>query len=166
MPHVTTKISPILFFNCDNPVDLLNRWSNDRQALTPVDPTYFSSYLFLTNTLLTYYCNYYTYSVLFTFLFITSILYHTYYSDIFFYVDKLAIMLVILYGGHLLYMKYKYMSFVRIISIFTTFVTVGFIFYYGYFTKQYCYDPVPITGLYYHSILHLVSSIGHHLITI
>ena len=150
----------------DNIHRRFDKWSTDLQSLKPVDPTYYSSYLFLTNAFLTYYCRYTTYCILFTFLFITSIIYRLYYSDISFYIDKLAIILVILYGAYLLFMKYKKMSIIRIICIITTFLSVGFLFYYGYLTKQFCYDPLPITGLYYHSILHAISSIGHHLITV
>lgn len=149
-----------------NILQRFNTWSNDLEALTPVDPTYYSSYLFLTNVFLTYYCNHLIYCLLFTFLFVTSILYHIYYSDIFFYIDKLAITLVISYGAYMLYKKYTQMSILRILCIITTFLSVGFLFYYGYSTNQFCYDPVPSTGLYYHSILHAISSIGHHLITV
>jgi len=150
----------------DQILQRFNTWSNDIEALKPVDPTYYSSYLFLTNAFLTYYYKYFTYCLLFTSLFITSILYRKYYSDISFYIDKLAIILVILYGAHILFIKYKQMSIIRISCIITTFLSVGFLFYYGYLTKQFCYDPLPITGLYYHSILHAISSIGHHLITV
>ena len=141
-------------------------WLHDLSALKPVDPTFYSSHLFLTNAFLNAYMRLTVYSLLFTLLFITSILYRTYYSDIFFYMDKLAIILVISYGSHVLYMKYKHMSIIRISCIITTFLSVGFLFYYGYITKQYCYDPDPINGLYYHSLLHAISSLGHHLITV
>jgi hypothetical protein len=150
----------------DKILQRFDKWSNDIEALTPVDPSYYSSYIFLTNAFLTYYYKKDIYCLLFTFLFITSILYRIYYLDILFYIDNLAIIFIVLYGSHLLYMKYKQMSIIRISCIVITFLSAGFLFYYGYLTKQFCYDPAPITGKYYNSLLHIISSIGHHLITV
>ena len=36
----------------------------------------------------------------------------------------------------------------------------SFLFFYGYCTNQYCYDPQ--YGNHYHCLLHGISSLGHH----
>lgn len=43
-------------------------------------------------------------------------------------------------------------------------VFVFFLYYFGYFINQFCFDTDENVGHMYHSLLHAVSSIGHHMI--
>lgn len=100
--------------------------------------------------------------MLFIFLFITSILYRTYQNDYTNLADKIAIYLVILYGAYMLsYIKAPLYIYVFIIS---TFLLTAFLYHYGYYTRQFCFDADMKASFKYHGILHLASSIGHMLI--
>jgi hypothetical protein len=64
-----------------------------------------SSFIFLTNSIATLYFEYYIYSVLFGSLTITSIIFHyntNIYTNL---MDKIFIIGIVFYGGHLLYKK-------------------------------------------------------------
>lgn len=125
----------------------------------------FSSLIFITNILTTFYHNYYIYSFFFICLTISSILYHydnNIYTSIF---DKLSISAVILYGAYLLYNKFNTVCLVYISIIMLTFVLCIIIFIYGYYVNDYCYHPDKYIGDNYHFLLHCISSLGHHLIT-
>jgi hypothetical protein len=96
----------------------------------------------------------YLYAVLFFILFGTSILVHSYldnwYMNI---IDKLAILLVVLYGGYKMYTKYDSNT----ISLLTLLINICFIAtIYIFLSNQYT--------IKIHIFIHLFSSIGHHLI--
>jgi len=142
----------------------LEQWDLERQTIKGPDITVYSCFLFLTNSILAEYYNYKTYSLLFLFLFITSIIYRVFRSNLTFIFDKCAIFSVIVYGGYVFYLNFTKMSFIRIALILSSFLYTFFLFYYGYYKKEYCYNKDPEIGLMYHSLLHLISSVGHHLI--
>ena len=48
--------------------------------------------------------------------------------------------------------------------IMATFIVVLILYGYGYWTKDLCFHPVD--GDKYHALLHVVSSIGHHLVVL
>jgi hypothetical protein len=50
------------------------------------------------------------------------------------------------------------------ICIYVTFILSIWLYIYGYITKQYCFHPEESIYLFYHGFMHLISSIGHHLI--
>jgi hypothetical protein len=124
----------------------------------------FSSFIFITNIISTIYKKYYFYSFIFFLLTLSSILFHyntNIYTSI---IDKIMILVVILYGGHLLYNKSKKNNSMKVLLIVISFLAVIFLYCYGYFVKDYCFHPDKLISDKYHSILHIVSSLGHQLI--
>ena len=119
-----------------------------------------TSLIFITNSI-TAFCNkYYTYSFLFGNLTITSIIHHknpTIYTNI---IDKCAISFVVFYGAYKVYQKRTLYKKVSIIIL--SYLLVLYLFCYGYFTNKYCFHPEK--GNLYHSLLHVISSLGHHCI--
>lgn len=126
----------------------------------------FSSFIFLTNVLNNYIHNEFEYAFIFFCLFITSIIFHyskTFYSHI---IDKLSIIIVVLYGGYVYYKKITTsteINWARYVPILCFFLTI-YLFLYGYLTDSYCFNNDCETANIYHSLLHVVSSVGHHAI--
>ena len=79
-------------------------------------------------------------------------------------IDKVAVMAIVLYGGYMLYNKIEINKQIQVCIIVSTFVSVIFLYFYGYCTNSYCYYPDKCMGDKYHSLLHIISSIGHHLV--
>ena len=114
--------------------------------------TFYSAFLFLTNVLSCIYFQEYVYALLFFILFGTSILVHGFICNIYTNaLDKLAILMVVLYGGYKMYKKCDPTT----ISLLTLFINICFI------ATIYIYKHYTIN---LHILLHLFSSIGHHLI--
>ena len=145
-------------------LDHLTRWEQSRPE--PLDPTFYSSFVFLTNVIITLSSGYWVYAILFATLFKTSLLFRLYPSTATFLFDKVAVNAVVGYGGYLLYQRLPELNLVWIVTIVSTFVVTVYLFYYGYMTNTYCYDKKKTTQLHYHSLLHLISSFGHHLIVL
>jgi hypothetical protein len=116
----------------------------------------YSSFIFLTNVFLALYYEYYLYAFLFLLLTITSAFHHakeSFYTNI---IDKIIVYCVIFYGGFIFYSKYKedQSQIIKSCLIILTFLSVVFLYVYGYITQK------------YHSLVHLISSISHHIIII
>ena len=131
-----------------------------------------SSFLFLITAVLALYCKYYVYGILLLVLLITSIILHSWTTSYTLLLDKVSIIAVILYGAHLFYTKsiQKTSSNARIIILqflvlLTFFITI-YLYYYGYYTNQYCFDKNTNTSNLYHSLLHFISFYGHNIIII
>jgi len=124
----------------------------------------YSSLLFSTNIATALYKQYYLYALFFLGLTITSVIVHNYKTGLNLLLDKIFILAIVLYGAYLLIQKWrqdptKYTEFAFIVS---TFILTIYLYIFGYFTNTYCYHPDKAIGTAYHSILHLISSIGHH----
>jgi hypothetical protein len=132
----------------------------------PTNPSIliFSSLLFITNTITAIYKNYFIYSYLFLFLTITSLTYHSTYNFYTKCIDQFAVLLIVLYGGFMMYNKKNTDNFFICITILTFFIFCAFLYVYGYFTKKYCFTPDYNVSEKYHFILHMISMIGHHFI--
>lgn len=131
------------------------------------DLTLYSSFLFLINAIVAISYKYTLYSILFFFLFITSILYRALNrNELLFMLDKFAILLVTIYGGYIFYSKFNNVSLYSSSFIISTFLLTVFLFYYGYLTNTFCYDPDPSYSSAYHCLLHLVSCMGHNFIMV
>jgi hypothetical protein len=131
-----------------------------------------SSFLFLVTAVLALYSKYYVYCILLLFLLITSIIVHSWTTSYTLLLDKVSIIAVILYGAYLFYTKsiQKSPSNARIIILqflvlLTFFVTI-YLYYYGYYTNQYCFDKNINSANLYHSLLHFISFYGHNIIII
>jgi len=121
-----------------------------------------SSFIFLTNALVAYLFDYKLYSFLFFMLWITSIIYHTnknIYTNI---LDKIVIFTIFLYGGYLFVTKPQKINYKILIVL--SFLTTILLYYYTSRYKEYKLSLQTQTHL--HSLLHIIASIGHHLIVI
>jgi hypothetical protein len=132
----------------------------------------YSSFIFITNVISTFYKKYYIYCFLFFCLTITSLIFH-YNSNIYTNIlDKIFVFTIVFYGGYMLYNKTTKQqnnkttiyNQIYVLLIVITFVSCIFLFFYGYYVKDYCYHPDKCVGDKYHSILHILTSLGHHLI--
>jgi len=124
----------------------------------------YSSLLFITNVILGYKLKYYIYSLLFLILLFASIMYHSYgniYTEI---LDKLCILLVAIYGLNCYYNKCKLNNdkILYKILVIVSLISIIILYYYGHTCDKYCFDKD--YGYQYHSLLHLISSIGNNLI--
>jgi hypothetical protein len=130
------------------------------------NPLIFSSLFFLTNALVAFLKKYYLYALFFLILTITSLIFHSnnnVYTNL---IDKIAILLVVIYGGYLLFQKMCAKYATTCFLIILTFLLVVYLYIYGYMNKMYCFSEDSSVSNAYHSILHLLSSLGHHLIII
>jgi hypothetical protein len=136
-----------------------------------INSCFYSSFIFLTTSLLAWYCGYVIYSILFLLLTITSVIVHSNYNIYTLIIDKISILLVVLYGGYVFYEKFcyneldtKYCVFSFLILC-TFFITI-YLYVYGYYSNQYCFYENKNIAILYHSLLHIISSFGHNLIVL
>lgn len=125
-----------------------------------------SSLIFTTNVVTAVYKQYYVYASLFAILTITSLIFHSNRTLLTNAADKLLISSVVFYGGNMAYKK-LFMPDFGIgsgIGIVTTFLGCILFFNYGYICNKYCFDPDYEIGNMYHAILHIIASVGHHMI--
>jgi hypothetical protein len=131
----------------------------------------YSSFIFFINAGLAYLYELYLYSFLFFSLAITSIIVHATNDTIIKVIDKIFVYSIVFYGGYLFFNKLQTFTgdmkqIIFSFFIITTFLSTIYLYYYGYCYNQYCYcDDITVANLY-HSLLHVISSIGHILITI
>jgi hypothetical protein len=130
---------------------------------------FYSSFIFLINVIIAYWYEYYLYARLFLMLTITSILFHSIHNIHSNINDKIAILAIVMYGGYLFFHKFfnnktslKYWIFS--FFIISTFIVTLYLFIYGYITNSFCFYEDRNTANLYHSLLHIISSIGHNLI--
>jgi hypothetical protein len=124
----------------------------------------FTSFIFLTNVLSAGICQHYLYSFLFALLTLTSVVYHwtrNIYTNI---LDKIGIFLVVFYGTYNLHKKTHAYKFVFVTLVVFLFLVTNMLYIYGYFTKQFCFHRKLCIGNKYHSLVHCISSLAHHLI--
>jgi hypothetical protein len=128
-----------------------------------------TSLFFITNFLHNTWYKEYPYAWLFLLLTVTSTFIH---SEIFIetkdlqnnliLLERFIILSIIIYGGILFWKtnKLREVSFIPILTFFTvTYMYIG-----GYFQNKYSFDP----NIYYaniaHSVIHILGSLGHHII--
>ena len=141
----------------------------------------YSSLIFLTNVFLALYYDHYLYAFLFLILTISSVIHHKQSTEFEEYkkciniIDKIAVYCVIFYGGYIFYNKQKNTNSdsdsdsdspinIKSIIIIITFLAVVFLYGYGYLKNDYSFHPSTDVSQMYHSLLHIISSIGHHFI--
>ena len=124
---------------------------------------FFTSFIFITNTLAALYTENYFYAFLFYCLTITSLIYHsthTMYANV---IDKIVIAFIFFYGAYNLYIK-SHKSIILNICIFTTFLFCIFVYIYGFLKSEYCFHSDECMANSYHTFMHIIGSLGHHLI--
>ena len=131
---------------------------------------FYSSIIFITNSFIALYYNYLVYSLLFFILVITSLIVHSNVNIYALVIDKIIIFAIAFYGGYLFFEKCKHITntkqiFLAIITVYTFLATI-YLYYYGYLHNTYCYHEDRCIGNLYHSLLHVISSIGHNIIVI
>ncbi len=136
----------------------------------------FSSLIFITNVLTAYYKQDFIYSSLFFSLTVTSVLYHSNPNLYLNIVDKISIFSIFLYGSYQLYQKISQKISqpmtqlitagysIQILLIIAAFLATIYLYFYGYWFQKYCFHENQQTGDQYHSLVHLIGSIGHQLI--
>jgi hypothetical protein len=133
---------------------------------------FYSSFVFLMNSGLAGIHKYYLYSGLFFTLFATSLIVHSNTNNYTLLIDKIAIFAIVFYGGGLFALKCRTknpcfcnlcITMMTMITI-STFLLTIYLYYYGFLHKKYCYHPDNTIANLYHSLLHLISFIGHSLI--
>jgi hypothetical protein len=123
----------------------------------------YSCTIFLTNSILAYTYDEILYSILFFVLVLTSIFLHSSRTWVANILDKIAILGVTFYGGHLFFTYPPKHIIISTFIYFTFFFTI-YLYYIGYLTHQYCFHDDSDLANQYHSLLHMVASIGHHAI--
>jgi len=132
----------------------------------------YSSLLFVSNFIHARIRGYYIYSSWFYLLTITSIIIHGFYPENFIVnlIDKIPIVGIIVTGFNLFVNKVDKCSFITrffyTLIVLSSFLFVIYIFYYGYFTNNFCFHSDKFKADMFHTLLHLASSVGHHAIII
>ena len=126
---------------------------------------FFSSFIFITNAITAYYKNDIPYCLLFVSLTATSLTVHTYDNFYTNTLDKIIIGCVVLYGAYRITSKISPETHIFTISLIVlTFLSNIILYLYGYYSNQFCFHPQKYIADQYHYYLHVLSSIGHHLI--
>jgi hypothetical protein len=126
---------------------------------------FFSSFIFITNAITAYYKNDIPYCILFASLTATSLTVHT--NDNFYTntLDKIVIGSIFLYGAYRLINKISPETHLfTLFLIVLTFLSNILLYLYGYYSNQFCFHPQKYIADQYHYYLHVLGSIGHHLI--
>jgi hypothetical protein len=123
-----------------------------------------TSFYLLTNSIAAYRRDYIIYGFLFLFLTITSILTHATHNQFIRSVDKMAVYAVAIYGAYHVYSHSSWNQLCMILIIMGTVITTIILYEYGLRHNKYCFDPDLITAQMYHGYMHIIGSIGHHLV--
>ena len=127
----------------------------------------FSSMVFITNVMIAYWYEYYIYSAIFLLLLITSLWHHSCNTNISYIFDKIAIFMVVLYGGYLFYKKCvnsEKLQLIYVAIIISTFLSTIYLYYGGYICENYCFHKDVQESEWFHALMHILSSVGHHFI--
>lgn len=102
---------------------------------------FYSSFIFIINVLVAFYCGHYLYATLFFALLMTSLLYHIQSTPATKFLDKIAIFSIVIYGGYIFYQKISSplerdprLSFLIVFTL----LLVAFMYYYGFFAFKFC----------------------------
>jgi hypothetical protein len=128
------------------------------------DPTFLTSFVFLTNAIVAFLTQNMVYAFLMILLTISSIIFRVFRSEEIVFIDQLFVVFIVLYGSYIFSIKAAKMNPIVIWFILTTFFLTFYLYCYGYSMKKFCYDTDEEVGKVYHAILHLISSLGHHAI--
>lgn len=126
---------------------------------------FYSSLLFYTNCIASLLKGKIEYAYSLFFLTFTSLLVHGIFEcKAMILLDKFAILQMISIGGYYFYQNFGFLSLPYIFITVSTFLIVITMYCYGYLTNQWCFDPNKEHREFCDAIMHIVSSLGHHLI--
>ena len=144
--------------------------NNNNCVLQPLN----SSFLFLTNVLVALYFKHYIYAFLFLMLTLSSIIHHSSRTKLTNIIDKITLYSVIFYGGYIFFsniksniksnIEFNIKTIIKYILVVATFLSVVYLYTYGYLIDDYVFHPECKISQQYHCLMHLISSIGHHII--
>ena len=123
-----------------------------------------SCLLFITNVIMAFVYSEYLYSLFFVYVTTTSWLYHSNNNVNTNILDKIGVFSIVTYGAYTLYIKSCADNIFIVSSIVSLFVFVNYMYIYGYYTNQYCFDSQVYVGNHYHSLLHIFTCIAHNMI--
>jgi hypothetical protein len=123
---------------------------------------FWSSLVLMTNMWAAYMTGQYLYSMFFGSLVISSLVYHTRQTLATNLWDKLWVGSIVVYGGWKTIIKWGSSDFTYMMGCVLAFFFVVWVYVYGFFTQSFCFDP--LYGNRYHALMHIVVSVGHHLI--
>jgi len=129
-----------------------------------VDPTLFTPVVFLTNSLTAIYMDNYLYSILFLNLYCTSLLCRLRVSEWTYLADIIAIYLIVLYGSYSYILNWNTYTPASHGIIMSSFLLSIFFHHYGYINNEYCFNKDIYIAKQYSSLVHIISSVGHHMI--
>ncbi len=127
---------------------------------------FYSSLLFLVNVCVALYYEYYLYSICFLLLTVTSLYYHSHYTALSRDIDKIALYIVICYGGYLFYNKINTESLTGMKLFLNVIIVLSFLSTILLYYNVICYCKDTSTADCYHALMHCISSIGHVCIAI
>ena len=132
---------------------------------------FYSSFVFLINVIVAFYYKYYLYAFVFMLLIVTSLCHHSHYTEVTRIIDKIAVYLVVFYGGYLFFSKLRKLrnntepiskrEWILSLLIVSTFLSTILLYYYGYITSSLCYCDNSSSANYFHSFMHCVGCAGH-----
>ena len=123
-----------------------------------------TSLYLLTNSIAAYHRDYIIYGFLFLTLTITSVLNHATHHPLINSIDKVAVYAVAIYGAYHIYSHSSWNQVLMLLVIISTFLITLVLYEYGFRHNKYCFDPDPIASQMYHGYMHIIGSIGHHLV--
>jgi len=131
------------------------------------NPCFWSSFLFLTNVIVSYYYESPIFFALFFSLFISSIFFHYTQNKCIRIIDKGIVYTVVLYGLYVFLYKCFYIKDANWFHIYTIFMsfTASIVLYYSN-VANILVDINNTPGYYYHTIVQIFGSICHNLIVI
>ena len=120
---------------------------------------FYSSFIYLTNSIVAFLYDYYVYSFLFFMLFSTSVLLHSNNNIYTLLLDKVSIFAIVCYSGYTFYNNLTPFTCdvndkIMPLLIISTFLLTIYLYY---------YEDKDMANQW-HSLLHIISSAGHHLI--
>jgi len=128
------------------------------------NPLFFSSFIFLTNAIIAFYFQLYMYAFSFLGLTLSSLFVHSKDTIVINIIDKLFIFAVFLSGLYVFVSRFDRYKFSHKILIVFTFLFCVWVYIYGFFHANYCFHGDQKTARMYHTCMHLIGSMGHHLI--
>jgi len=136
------------------------------EVSSPINLLFFTSFIFITNVISAVYKENHFYALLFGLLTISSLIVHTYDNKFTNIIDKFIIGSVVIYGGYVLWNKSDETNNMIITIIVVAFLFCVWVYVYGYKKKQFCFNSEKCIADKYHCLMHIIASIGHHLIII
>lgn len=109
----------------------------------------------------------YIYYISFYVLLISSVIFHSTQNYYLGFIDRMLCYNIVYQGCIRLFKKNNFNNVNKIFLVIITiilFLFVVYLYIFGYIYKKYCFSTNTIEGENYHSLLHLLSSLGHHII--